>query len=176
MNVPDLRHDFWGPAMKPVTLAALIVAAYAGTACAQTPPSPSRGPIAQPPPSMPAAGPSLAPPDAAPAFPPGTVPPLPPGCVTAAPPPATPPIPALYSEPMLANALGISVQQAARVRAVFREQSEQAQNIEQQRRDLDASTCRKLHAIVGDAGFARWVSVAPPPPRPRGPGGPPPRP
>lgn len=160
--------------MKQTMLFTLLLAACAGTACAQTPPMPSPAPT-----QVPAAGaqPPMAPPRGdAPAFPHGTVPPLPPGCVTAAPPPPVPPRPALYSQGILANALGIDEQKAVQIQAVFRDQGEQAQRIDQQRRDLDASTCRKLHAIVGDQGLAHWMSLASPPPPPPGPGVPPPPP
>jgi len=159
--------------MKQALLATLMLAACAGAACAQTPPTPSPAPAQA---SMASAQPPIIPPPGDMAtVPPGTVPPLPPGCVTAAPPPPAPPVPPLYAQATLANALGIDTQKAAQIQAVFRDQDEQAQRIDQQRRDLDASTCRRLHAIVGDQGVARWMSLAPPPP-PHGPGTPPPPP
>lgn len=162
--------------MKQALLAALMLAACAGAACAQTLPTPSPIPVQAP---MASAQPPIVPPPGGVAIVrPGTVPPLLPGCVTAAPPPPAPPAPPLYAQATLANALGIDTQKAAQIQAVFRDQDEQAQRIDQQRRDLDASTCRKLHAIVGDQGLAHWMSLAPPPPPPppHGPGTPPPPP
>lgn len=112
----------------------------------------------------------------APAMPPGALPPLPPGCVTPAPPAPAAPTPPMYSGNAMQTALDISASQVAQVRQVFQNAGQQRVQIAQQRRALDAQTCKRLHAIVGDAGFARWSSATPPPPPPRGPRGAPPLP
>jgi hypothetical protein len=147
--------------MKQIVLVAIVATALAGSAFAQTgAPPPPDGAQPGPPAGAPMGGPGR---DAMPPPPGHGLPPLPPGCVTPAPAPPAPPTPALYPNHSLEKMLGISAQQAAQVEAVFQQQGEQMRRIEQQRRELDDATCRKLHAIVGDQGFAKWSRAAPPP-------------
>lgn len=93
------------------------------------------------------------------------LPPLPPGCMRDAP---MVPVPA--TDAAYANALGLSGTQAAKVRQVFEQQTAQTQRFDQQRREMDATTCRNLRNIVGEQGMTRWASMMPPPPPPRAPG------
>jgi len=96
----------------------------------------------------------------------GGVPPLPPGCAgndAMPPPPPRPPAPPANGDG-LAKALGISNAQASKVQKVFERQRAQAQQLEQQHRDLDAQTCKDLRSILGDQGIARWSAATPPPP------------
>jgi hypothetical protein len=100
----------------------------------------------------------------------GGLPPLPPGCAgngAAPPPPPRPPV--TVNDAGFATSLGISSAQASKVQQVFEHQSAQAQRLDQQRREIDAETCRSLRSIVGDQGMARWSAATPPPP-PGGPG------
>jgi len=104
----------------------------------------------------------------------GGLPPLPPGCGSdgAMPPPRPPGPPA--SDDSLSKGLGINSAQAAQVQKVFERQRAQAQQLEQQHRNLDAQTCKDLRSILGDQGMARWFAAAPPPPPAgHGPFGPP---
>lgn len=149
-------------------LIAMVMAS--SSACAQEAPPPV-------PPPAPMTG--MVPPDASMPVPlAGALPPLPPGCITAAPPAPQPPMMAV-TDVAFETALGLSSAQAARVRQVFEQQAAQTQRLDQQRRDVDASTCRNLRDIVGDQGLARWWSVMPPPrgrrapPPPMGPNVPP---
>jgi|GEM_PF-3733939 len=64
------------------------------------------------------------------------------------------------------NTLGLSGTQSTKVRQVFVQQAAQAQRLDQQRRDMDAATCRNLRNILGDQGMARWAAMMPPPPPP----------
>ena len=139
--------------MQTRILCALIAMAVAGTAAAQAiqPPSPA----ASTPPAPIA----------------GSLPPLPPGCAGHAalpPPPPRPPAPT--NDDDLVKGLGISSAQASKVQKVFERQEAQAQRMDQQRRDLDAQTCKDLRGILGDQAIARWSAATPPPPPPGGPG------
>lgn len=104
----------------------------------------------------------------------GGLPPPPPGCVgngalplPSPPPRPWPPVPA--SDDGFAKDLGINSTQATKVQQVFERQAAQAQRLDQQRRDMDAETCRSLQSIIGDQGMARWSAAFPPPPPPGGP-------
>jgi hypothetical protein len=137
--------------MKTRILCALIAMAMAGSAAAQA---------VQPPPGTGTAQAPLA----------GGLPPPPPGCVgNGAMPPPPPRPPAPTSDDGLAKGLGISSAQASKVQKVFEQREAQAERLDQQRRDLDAQTCKDLRGILGDQGMARWAAAAPPPP-PGGPG------
>lgn len=162
--------------MRTRSIAAALALAMSGSACAQVPP-----------PAAPTHAP--APPQAAPQPPAGVaplsapvpvplanaLPPLPPGCVTMAPPAPQPPTMAV-SDIAFETALSLSRSQAAQVRQIFEQRATRQQQLDQKRRDLDASTCRNLRNIVGDQGLARWWSLIPPPPPPGGPGRRPPPP
>lgn len=148
--------------MQTRILSALIAMAVVGNAFAQDVPPP-------PPTPPPAAG-------MAPAPHPGSLPPLPPDCMGGVPmaPPLPPPMPS--TDAAYTRALGLSSAQAAKVQQVFEKQATQAQRLDQQRRDMDATTCRNLRDILGDQGMTRWASMMPPPPPPRAPGATPPPP
>ena len=73
------------------------------------------------------------------------------------PPPPMPSTDAAYT-----RALGLSSAQAAKVQQVFEKQATQAQRLDQQRRDMDATTCRNLRDILGDQGMTHWASMMPP--------------
>jgi hypothetical protein len=127
-------------------LCALIALAMAGSAAAQA---------VQPPPGAGRPPAPLA----------GSLPPPPPGCTgNNALPPPPPRAPAPANDEGLAKGLGISSAQASKVQQVFERQQAQAQRLEQQRRDLDAQTCKDLRGILSDQGMARWAAAAPPPP------------
>lgn len=135
--------------MQTRILCAVIAMAVAGTAVAQTVQLP------------PGAG-----------IQPGPVavglPPPPPGCAGNGTLPPPPPPPAVDDNGLI-KSLGISSAQASKVQKVFERQQAQAQQLEQQHRNLDAQTCKDLRNILGDQGMARWAAAAPPPP-PVGPG------
>ena len=142
--------------MQTRILCALIAMAMAGTSLAQTVQPP---PVAGTPPALIT----------------GSLPPLPPGCAdngTMQPaPPPRPPAPAANDDGLI-KGLGISSAQASKVEKVFERQREQAEQLEQRHRDLDAQTCKDLRGILGDQGIARWsAAVPPPPPGGRGPFG-----
>jgi hypothetical protein len=161
--------------MRNQSIIAVLALALSGSACAQIPLPPAATTTAPVPPTAMAAPPPAALPVAVPPNPlASALPPLPPGCVTAAPPAPQPPAMAV-TDIALKTALGLSQSQAAQVRQVFERRALQQQRLEQERRDLDATTCRKLRDIVGDQGLARWWSMIPSPPiGPHGPTPPPP--
>jgi hypothetical protein len=138
--------------MKIRILSALIAMGVAGSALAQAvPPPPTDG---EPRPQL-----SM------------RVPPLPPGCVARdrqAPPPP-PPGEMAGSQDGLTKTLGLNGTQATRVQQVFAHQAAQALQLDQQRRALDAETCRSLRTIVGDQEMTRWAATMPPPPPAGGP-------
>lgn len=136
--------------MQTRILSALIAMAVVGSAFAQD---------VQPPPPPPAAG-------MAPAPLPGGLPPLPPGCVGDVPVAPPPPVPMPTTDAAYSSVLGLSSAQAAQVQQVFQQQAAAAQGLDQQRRNLDAATCRSLRNIVGDQGMTHWASMMPPPPPP----------
>ena len=136
--------------MQTRILCALIAMAMAGTSLAQTVQPP---PVAGTPPALIT----------------GSLPPLPPGCAdngTMQPRPLAP----AANDDGLIKGLGISSAQASKVEKVFERQREQAEQLEQRHRDLDAQTCKDLRGILGDQAIARWSAATPPPPPPGGPG------
>lgn len=132
-------------------LSILVAAMAASGAVAAT-----TAPVTTPPAAASAAAQPPPPPRA------GALPPLPPGCVVGAPLPPPPPRPAANTA--LQSVLGLSADQAGRVRQVFEQQATQAQRMDQQRRVADARTCQQLRAIVGAQVMARWAKSAPPAP------------
>ena len=73
-------------------------------------------------------------------------------------------MPDLSSDTVWRTAVGVTAAQAREVQKVIAEQAARSRQLERQHLALDASTCSKLRAIVGDKGMSRWMAAAPPPP------------
>ena len=149
MSAPGWPAAHRNTPMQTRILCALIAMSVVGTAVAQA---------VQPPP----AGAGMSPAPLA-----DTLPPLPPGCTgdNGAMPP--PPRPATsLNDNGFNKGLGINSAQVSKVKQVLEYQFAQAERLNQQRRQVDADTCRSLRSIIGDQSMARWSAATPPPPPP----------